>query len=229
MANKKSSPHYIGHRERLRKRFKKNGIKSLQEYEIIELLLTFAIPRKDLKPLAKELIEYFGSVKEILDAPEEELRRFKYIKDKAIELIQFIKELSIYYQEQRAKDVPITHTQDELINYCIKKLSSKEDEEFHVISLDTNLSMISDDLISEGTIDKAVVYPRKVLEVALKNKAYAIILVHNHPGGIAKPSEQDINLTKLLEIPAKIIGLTIYDHLIITKNSYFSFREENML
>lgn len=108
-------------------------------------------------------------------------------------------------------------------------MGDKKDEEFRVISLDSNLSMIADDLISQGTIDKAFVYPRKIMESALKNKAYAIILVHNHPDGKLEPSEYDINVTKALEIPAKVLGLLIYDHLIISSNGYFSFKKEGLL
>ncbi|HEC93190.1 MAG TPA: DNA repair protein RadC [Candidatus Atribacteria bacterium] len=226
---KKNTPHYIGHRNRLRKRFMNHGIESLQEYEVVELLLTFSIPYKDVKPIAKELISKFKSLKGIIDAPVEELKKVKYVKDKTIELIKFIKEISIYYQKQKAQEIPISKTHDELVDYCIKKMGDKKDEEFRVISLDSNLSMIADDLISQGTIDKAFVYPRKIMESALKNKAYAIILVHNHPDGKLEPSEYDINVTKALEIPAKVLGLLIYDHLIISSNGYFSFKKEGLL
>ncbi len=226
---KKNTPHYIGHRNRLRKRFMNHGIESLQEYEIVELLLTFSIPYKDVKPIAKELISKFKSLKGIIDAPVEELKKVKYVKDKTIELIKFIKEVFIYYQKQKAQEVPISKTHDELIDYCIKKMGDKKDEEFRVISLDSNLSMIADDLISQGTVDKAFVYPRKIMEIALKNKAYAVILVHNHPDGKLEPSEYDINITKALEIPAKVLGLIIYDHFIITQNGSFSFKEKGLL
>ena len=227
--SEKNKPHYIGHRNRLRKRFVNHGIESLQEYEIVELLLTFSIPYKDVKPIAKELISKFKSVKGIIDAPVEEIKKVKYVKDKTVELIQFIKAISIYYQKQKAQEVPISKTHGELVDYCIKKMGDKKDEEFRVISLNSTLSMLADDLISQGTIDKAFIYPRKIMETALKNKAYAIILVHNHPDGKLEPSEYDINITKVLEIPAKVLGLLIYDHLIITSNGYFSFKKEGLL
>lgn len=225
----KNLPHYIGHRDRLRKRFMNYGIGSLQEYEIVEMLLTFLTPYRDVKETAKDLMNKFGSIKGIIDAPPKELKKIKYVKDKTIELLKFIKEVSIYYQRQKAQEVPISKSYDELIEYCIRKIGDKKDEEFRVISLDSNLTMIADDLISQGTIDKAFVYPRKVIETALNRKAYAVILVHNHPNVDPQPSDYDINLTKTLEIPAKILGLIIYDHLIITKNEYFSFKKAKLL
>ena len=222
-------PDYLGHRRRLRKKLMVHGIETLHDYEIIELLLTFSIPYRDVKPIAKELIKKFGSIKEIFDAPPHKLKDVKYVKDNTVELIKFIKEVPVLYQKQRAQATTITKTPEELIEYCIRNIGNKKDEEFRLISLDTNFGMISDDLISIGTIDRSFVYPRKVMETALKRKAFAIILVHNHPDGHPEPSEEDITITKALEIPAKILSLTIYDHLIVSNGSYFSFKVNNLL
>ena len=227
--NKKEMPHYIGHRRRLRKKLMENGLNGLHEYEIIELLLTFSIPYKDVKPIAKELLEKFGSLSKIFDATPEELTKTKYIKNNSIELIKFIKEVSILYHMQKAQNAPISQTREELIEYCIQNIGSKKDEEFRVISLNTDLCMISDDLVSLGTIDRSAVYPRKVMEIAVKRKAFAIILVHNHPDGHPEPSEEDITVTKALEIPAQILNIKIYDHLIISQGNYFSFWENKIL
>jgi len=222
-------PDYLGHRRRLRKKLMTYGVEGFYDYEIIELLLTFSIPYRDVKPIAKELIKKFGSIKEIFDASPSELKKVKYVKDNTIELIKFIKEVSVLYQKQRAQATTVAETPEELIKYCIRNIGNKKDEEFRIISLNTNLSMISDDLVSMGTIDRSFVYPRKVMEIALNRKAFAIVLVHNHPDGHPEPSEEDITITKALEIPAKILGITVYDHLIVSNGSYFSFKANNLL
>lgn len=225
----KKVPGYLGHRRRLRKKLMVHGIESLHDYEIIELLLTFSIPYRDVKPIAKELINKFGTLKGIFDASPKEFKNIKYVKDNTIELIKFIKEVSVLYQKQKAQVVTFTKTPDELIEYCIRNIGNKKDEEFRVISLNTNFGMISDDLVSMGTIDRSFVYPRKVMEAAIKRKAFAVILVHNHPDGHPEPSEEDITITKALEIPAKILGITIYDHLIVSNGNYFSFRKNKLI
>jgi len=226
---KESLPHYLGHRTRLRERFIKQGIEALQDYEVVEMLLTFSIPQKDVKRIAKELIKKFGSIKGILDATAEELKSVPYVKDKTIELIAFIKEIGIIYQKQKAQEIPVSKTPKELIDYCIKKIGYKKEEEFRVIYLNSRSVIIGDELISEGTIDRTTVYPRKVMEKALKNKAYSLIFTHNHPNGNPEPSQYDINLTKALDIAARSLNIIVYDHIIVAENSYFSLKEAKLL
>lgn len=229
-----SDSHYLGHRERLRKRFIELGIESLYDYEVVELLLTFSIPYRDVKPIAKQLLEKFGSVKGIFDASPEELKKIPYIKDKTADLICFIKEISALYQKQKASEEPIAKAKEGLIEYCIQKIGTRNDEEFHVIYLNSRLQMVKDsefikEFVSRGTIDRAPVYPRKVMEEALKNKAYALVFAHNHTNGDVQPSEQDINITKILSASAKALGITVYDHIIVSGTMYFSFREKGLL
>jgi len=207
----------------------KHGIESLQEYEVVELLLTFSIPQKDVKPIAKDMLKKFGSIKDIFEASPEELKVFSNVKDKTVELITFIKEISAFYQMEKAKENPILKTPKELIDYCIKKIGSKKDEEFRVIYLNSKFSIIDDDTISKGTIDRATVYPRKVMEMALKKKACALVFAHNHPDGDPQPSEYDINLTRALNLAARTLEIIVYDHIIVTPSSYFSFREKKLL
>lgn len=233
---KENTPHYLGHRKRLRERFLKVGIESLQDYEIIELLLTFSIPQRDVKPIAKELLKKFGSIKGIFDASSEELKSVPYVKDKTIDLITFVKEISAIYQKEKVREKPILKTSQELANYCIKKFGYKKEEEFHVIYLDSKLSIIQEEVRFpgkevhfKGTIDRAAVYPRKIMEEALKNKAYALVISHNHPDGNPQPSDYDINLTKVIDLAAKSLGLILYDHIIVTSNTYFSFKENKLL
>ena len=224
-----SKPHYIDHRKRLRNRFMQQGLESLYDYEVVEILLTFAIPQRDVKETAKDLLKKFGSLKGIFEADEEELKTIPYVKDKTIELIRFIREVSILYMKQKSMEVPVDFSNERLIKYCIEKIGSKTDEEFRVVYLDSKYSIIDDDVVSEGTMDKTTVYPRKVMELALRNKAYALVFTHNHPNQNVQPSEQDITLTKLLILAAKSVGISVFDHLIVSQNSHFSFREEGLI
>ena len=222
-------PHYLGHRKRLRSRFMENGIESLANYEVIEILLTFSIPQRDVKPIAKELIARFGSLKGIFEASPDELMQVPYVKDKTVELIQFIREVSVLYTKQISQEVPVNFSDEDLVQYCVKKIGDKKDEEFWVICLDSRYKMVNDECVSEGTIDKAAVYPRKVMEIAIKNKAYALVFTHNHPNQNVEPSEHDITLTKALILAAKTLGITVYDHLIVSKNSCYSFRKQGLI
>lgn len=236
MSGKAEVNQYRGHRKRLRERFMKAGIGSLHDYEVVELLLTFSIPQKDVKPIAKALIDKFGSIRGIFDAEVDELKTVPYVKDKTVELIAFIKEVSALYRKDKAKETPVIKTMSEIINYCIEKIGDKKEEEFHVIYLDDRFSVIPEDVSFpgkdfhfEGTIDRAVVYPRKVMEMAIKSKAYAIIIAHNHPNGNVEPSKYDIDLTKALDLAAKSLEIVLYDHLIVSSRDYFSFRQNGFL
>jgi DNA repair protein RadC len=227
--NSNSKPHYLDHRTRLRSRFIEQGIISLQPYEIIELFLTFVIPQKDVKPAAKQAIEKFKTIKGFFDADEKELSEIPYFKDKALSLRKFIKEVSLQYQKEQVEQLPISISRVDLIQYCKNKLGFKKNEEFWIISLDSKNAIIKEDLISKGLTDKATVYPKQVIETAIKNGSCSILLLHNHTNGNPKPSEQDINITKAIDIPARILNISIYDHLIIADDKYFSFRENNTI
>lgn len=227
--------HYLGHRKRLRDRFNKIGEHSFQEYEILELLLTYALPRKDVKPIAKELLNRFGSIKGVFDAPEEELHKTRFVKEKFSTLLKLIKECNAIYRKQQAFTVPVTSSIDEVATYCVEKFGYKEEEEFHVLYLDSNLKIKTEDSFPlkefyfSGTIDRAVVYPRKIIEEGLKQKAYGILIVHNHPNGKLEPSEYDKNLTKVIDIATRAVGIILFDHLIVTSNNYLSFKKEKLL
>lgn len=229
MKRNSKKPHYLDHRIRLRSRFLEHGIDSLQPYEIIELFLTFVIPQKDVKPAAKEAIHKFGSVKGFFDADEKELSQIPFFKDKALALRKFIKEVSLLYFKQQAEQLPVTQSKDELIKYCKAKLGFQPNEEFWMISLDSKMAIINENLISKGLTDKTPVYPKQVIEEAMKNGASAILLLHNHPNGNPQPSEQDITITKAIEIPARVLNISIYDHIIVAEDKYFSFKENKLI
>ena len=227
--NNTDKPHYIDHRSRLRDRFIHQGINGLQPYEIIELFLTFVIPQKDVKPAAKEAIDKFGTIKGFFDADEKELSQIPFFKDKALALRKFIKEISLLYYKQQAEQIPITQSKEELINYCKAKLGFQPNEEFWIISLDSKNAIIKENLISKGLSDKTPVYPKQVIEKAMKNGASSILLLHNHPNGNPQASEQDITITKAIEIPARVLNISIYDHIIVAEDKHFSFKENKLL
>jgi len=232
----KSDKHYLGHRKRLRDKLTQSGIENLQDYEIVELLLTFSIPQRDVKPIAKELLKKFGSIGGIFDASPDELTAIPYVKDKTVELVAFIKAVSAIYRKEKATERPVTETLSGITSYCIEKFGDKKEEEFYVIHLDSRFSLMQREssypgreFHFSGTIDRAVVYPRKIMEDAIKSKAYALVIAHNHPNGSLQPSDYDIKLTRALDLAAKSLGLILYDHLIVTSSSYFSFRENRLL
>lgn len=224
-----NKPHYLNHRTRLRNRFLEIGINGLQPYEIIELFLTFVMPQQDVKEEAKEIINKFGSVKGFFDADPEELKKVKLVKDKAVTLIKFIKEISTLYHKQLIEDIPLTQSRDELIQYSINKLGFLKEEEFWLISLDSKYAVIGECLISKGLIDRSPVYPKKIIETAMKHGAYSILLLHNHPNGNPQASEQDITITKAIEIPARVLNISIFDHIIVANDKHFSFKDNKLI
>ncbi len=233
--NRNKDKHYLGHRSRLRNRLMKTGAEALQEYEIVELILTYVLPQRDVKPIAKKLLNKFGSIKGIFDATEEELKSIPFIKEKFTALLKLIKEINAIYRKQKAIDIPATESIEEIAKYCIERFGNKKEEEFHVIYLDAGLKIQKEDIFPakefyfSGTIDRTVVYPRAIIEEALKRKACAIIIAHNHPNGTLEPSEYDKNLTKIIDIAARSLGIILFDHLIVSSNGYLSFKKEKML
>lgn len=227
--NTTSSPHYLNHRDRLRKKFLEQGITCLYPYEIIELFLTFVIPQKDVKPAAKMAIEKFKTIKGFLEADEEELQNIPYFKEKAIALRKFIREISILYHKELAEDTSVQYSRKEFVEYCIKKIGNLKEEEFWLFTVNSRQQIIKEHLISRGLTDKAPVYPKKILELALADKAYSILITHNHPNGDLTPSDYDITVTKALNIPAQVLGLHIIDHIIVSSTSYLSMRDEKLI
>lgn len=218
-----------GHRQRLKEKFIESGIGALLDYEVIEFLLTYAIPRKDVKSLAKRLLRKFGSLKGVMDASLQDLESVEGVGIHTAILIKLAKDLGTRYLKERATEKPQVTCTKELLDYCSSKMGGLKDEQFHVIYLDAQNRIIEAELIQEGIVNQAVVYPRKVLENALSQKASAIILVHNHPSGHIKPSDADIRLTRTIQETAKVLDILVHDHLIIGENRFFSFREEGLM
>lgn len=228
-ASPTSAPHYIGHRERLKKKFFECGLQAFHDYEAVELLLSYAIPRKDLKIPAKDLLERLGSLRGIMDADVSELTQTSGISHHAAGLIKLVKEIGTLYLQERVKEKPQITCTGELLDFCKTALGGLKDENFCVLYLDTQNRAIAFETLQKGIVNQAVVYPRQVLERALFHKSSAIILVHNHPSGYVKPSDADIRLTKTISDTAKLLDILVHDHLIIGENRFFSFREEGIM
>ena len=226
---KKEAPHHLGHRKRLKERYEKAGMEGLQDYEILELLLFYAIPQGDVKARAKELLKRFGSLKGVLDADLKTLREVSGIGDHSSLFFKVVRDVRTLYLRQGAEVREQISSTKELIDYCLASMGGLKDEHFAVIYLNARNRIIQVETIQEGIVNQAVVFPRKVLEKALKHKASAIILVHNHPSGHVRPSDADIRLTRVLQDAARVMDIVLHDHLIVGENRFFSFREEGIL
>lgn len=220
---------YREHRERLRQKFLTSGIGAFHEHEAVEFLLTCAIQRKDVKPQAKKLLREFGSLKGIVDAEIGDLERISGVGKKSAIVIKFIKEFAALYLLQKAREKPQIACTSELLDFVRTAMGGKKDEEFCVIYLDAQNQIIEFETVQKGIANQAVVYPRQVLERALRKKASALILAHNHPSGHIRPSDADIRLTKTIQETARALDILVHDHIIIGENRFFSFREEGMM
>jgi DNA repair protein RadC len=207
-----------------------SGMESFQDYEVVEILLSFALARIDTKPLAKELIKTFGSFRGILEAPIDALKKIPGIGDHTALLFKVVKASSDRYLRDRlfASNNVIASPGD-LLSYCQSKMGWLKDEQFRLIYLNTRNQVIEEELLQEGTVDQTVVYPRKVMEKALQLKATALILVHNHPGGSPTPSPEDRELTRTLTQAARNLQIKVHDHIIIGREGHFSFLEHNLM
>jgi DNA repair protein RadC len=201
----------------------------LQDYEILELLLFYAIPQGDVKPRAKELLKRFGSLKGVLDADPGALREISGVGSHSSLFFRVVRDIGTLYLRQSVEVKEQISSTRELIDYCLSSMGALKDEHFAVVYLNARNRIIQVETIQEGIVNQAVVYPRKVLEKALEHKASAIILVHNHPSGHVRPSDADIRLTRVLQDAARVMDIALHDHLIVGENRFFSFREEGIL
>lgn len=221
---------YLGHRKRLRERYVKNGYEALQDYEIIELLLTFVKQRVDTKPLAKQLIKKYGTIEEILKADIKDLKETEGVGDVTAVFFNFIGDIAACSFKDKAEKQKISFkNKNQLISYLRNDIGFSKNEEFKVLFLNSVNEIIETEILFTGTIDKSAVYPRKILERALYHNAKSIVFVHNHPSGNVCPSQKDIELTEEMKKFFKIVDINVLDHIIITKNSHFSFLEEGII
>ena len=224
-------PPHLGHRQRLRDRFLKSGLDGFADYEVVELLLTLAIPRSDVKPPAKALITRFGDLRSILDAPIEELRAVPGIGNVTPVALQIIKAAATLYLQQSSEGRDSLADPDRLANFWRMRIGALPNEVFEVAYLDSGYRLLRDgvETIEEGTVDRAAVYPRRVIEAALRRGAFAVVLAHNHPNGTVSPTEPDKILTRAIALAAATVSVRVVDHLIISPHETFSFRKAGLL
>ena len=226
-----NTPHFFGHRQRLRDRFLKSGLEGLADYEVVELILTLAIPRSDVKQPAKALIARFGNLRNILDAPIEELRVVPGIGNVTPIALQIIKAAATLYLQQ-GSDVRVSLADsDRLTSFWRMRIGALSHEVFEVGYLDSGYRLMRDgvETLEEGTVDRAAVYPRRVIEAALRRGAFALVLAHNHPNGVVSPTDHDKALTRAIVLAAETVSIRILDHLIVSAHESFSFRKAGLL
>jgi DNA repair protein RadC len=217
-------PHYHGHRERLRTRLREAGAEAIADYELLELILFSAIPRIDVKPLAKALIARFGSFAEAIAAAPERLAEVDGMTPRAITEFKIVEASAQRFAKGAAKKRLAIGSSSALIDYCRTAIAFAEREEFHVLFLDKRNGLIADEKLGAGTIDHTPVYPREVVRRALELSASAIILVHNHPSGDPTPSSADIKMTHDIVAIGAPLGVVVHDHIVVGKQGHASLK-----
>ncbi len=221
--------HAKGHRTRLRARFKKAGVDGIQDYELLEMVLFRAIPRRDVKPLAKELIAKFGGFAQVIAAPAERLTEIKGVSDNVAQELKIVHAAAVKLSQERVLKRPVLSSWNDLIAYCRAAMADEKTELFRILFLDRKNILIADEVQQRGTVDHTPVYPREVVKRALELSASAIILVHNHPSGDPTPSRADIDMTNHIVEAAKALNISVHDHLIIGHKDHASFKSMGLL
>ncbi|WGH77253.1 DNA repair protein RadC [Jannaschia sp. GRR-S6-38] len=221
--------HRLAHRARLRARFMEGGAAAMPDYELLELLLFRALPRGDVKPLAKRLLRVFGDLNRVMAAPAARLAEVPGVGPAVIEQLKILEALGHRMARARVLKRPVLSSWDALLDYLQTALSHQDTERFRVLYLDRKNVLIADEELAQGTVDHVPVYPREVMKRALALNASALILVHNHPSGDPTPSEADITMTHAIRDAAEVLGLVLHDHLIVGKARALSFRSEGLL
>jgi DNA repair protein RadC len=217
-------PHYLGHRERLRRRFRDAGADALPDYELLELILFRAAQRRDTKPLAKALLARFGTFSEALNAPEELLREVPGIGEAAITELKLVRAAAVRLMRGEVFERPVLSSWSQVLDYCRASIGFEAREQFRILFLDKRNQIIADEVQQRGTVDHTPVYVREVVKRALELSSTAIVLVHNHPSGDPTPSRADIEMTKQIVAAAKPLGILVHDHIIVGKQGHASFR-----
>jgi DNA repair protein RadC len=224
-----AASHHEGHRDRLRQRFIKSGAGAFEDYELLEMVLFACIPRKDVKPLAKQLLTRFGSIGGVMGAGLEDLKRVKGLSENSAVMLKTLHALTqrMLYEEIEKK--PVLSSWAKLIDYCTVAMAHEKREHFRVMFLNRKNQLIADEVKQVGTVDHVPVYPREIIKRALELGATALILVHNHPSGDPTPSDGDIEMTKEIIKAAKALELVVHDHIIIGKSGHVSFKAMGLL
>jgi DNA repair protein RadC len=222
-------PHHAGHRDRLRHRFVKSGAGAFEDYELLELALFAAIPRRDVKPLAKKLLTTFGSIAGVLSASVDDLKAVKGLSENSAAFLKVIHALTQRMLFDDIDQKPILSSWQKLLDYCHVAMAHEKREHFRVLFLNRKNQLIADEVQQIGTVDHAPVYPREIIKRALDVGATAVILVHNHPSGDPTPSDSDIAMTAEVIRAASAMDILVHDHLIISKSGHVSFKSLGLL
>jgi DNA repair protein RadC len=218
------TPHYHGHRMRLRERFLGAGPDALSDYELLEMVLFTAQPRRDMKPLAKSLLKKFGSFAEVVHAPETLLREVDGMGEASINQLRLIAAAASRIAKGQLQQRTLLSSWNDVIDYCRTSMAFADKEQFRLLFLDKRNQLIADEVQQVGTVDHTPVYPREVVKRALELSATAIILVHNHPSGDPTPSQADIQMTRAIIDIAAPLGISVHDHIIVGKNGHASLK-----
>ena len=219
---------YNGHRDRLRARFMQSGPDALPDYELLELVLFRAIPRRDIKPLAKELIARFGSFADVISAEPDRLREV-IDSENVVRELKIVQAAALRLARGKILNRPVISSWSAMIEYCQAAMGFEKREHFRVLFLDRKNILIADEVQQRGTVDHTPVYPREVIKRAMELSASAIILVHNHPSGDPTPSRPDIDITKQIEAAGKPLKITLHDHVVVGRGQTASFRQLGLL
>jgi len=218
-----------GHRDRLRERFLLGGADALPDYELLELVLFAAILRRDVKPLAKQMIARFGSFAEVIAAPRERLLEVEGIGENVVTQLKVIEAAALRLSKARLIGRPALSSWPALLDYCTAAMARSSREKFRVLFLDRKNVLIADEVQSTGTVDHTPVYPREIVKRALELAASAVILVHNHPSGDPTPSRADIEMTRDIAAAARPLGISVHDHVIVGRSGHASFKSLGLL
>jgi DNA repair protein RadC len=221
-------PHYVEHRKRLKERFRERA-EGLRDYELLELLLTYSIPRKDVKPVAKGLIKRFGSLSGVLDGEQSELETSNGLGPHSATLIRLCRELCCAYLAEGLKRKDALSSPEAVVDFARARLAGLAHEAFMVIFLNVKNEVLRFEILHEGTVDRAVIYPRRIVEAAIANRAVNLILVHNHPSGHTEPSAEDKVITRSIVDAARTLEIRVLDHLIVGRGGHFSFAANGLI
>ncbi|MGZ8410546.1 MAG: RadC family protein [Hyphomicrobium sp.] len=223
------APLHMGHRERLRDRFRRGGADALPDYELLELVLFRAIPRRDTKDLAKRLIARFGSFAEVVNAPEGRLKEVTGVGEAIVTELKLVHAAATRLARTGVIQRPLLTSGPEVISYLTMAQAYEHREQFRILFLDKKNRLIADEVQGEGTVDHTPVYVREVVKRALELSATAVILVHNHPSGDPTPSRADIDMTKLVIDAGRPLGVVVHDHIIVGRSGHVSMRSLRLI
>jgi len=226
---KTQKPSYIGHRQRIKDKCRKSGVGGWLDYEVLELVLSYSIARKDTKPIAKELMTRFKTINGVLDADSRELESVSGISEHTSLFLKLLKDIAVLYLKNDLHSKDLISSSEVVFDYLKASLKGSTDEEFKTLFLDSRNQLLSVETLQSGTVNRSLVYPRKIVERALYHHAVGVIIAHNHPAGTLKPSKEDCVVTKSVKDALKTVEISLLDHIIIGGNDYFSFNSKGLI